>query len=104
MIQRAIFGTALFIASASYAWAAIPDPSAPPAKPALNRASPMINDPATIIRGKPPVSHPAVLDQDTQAALPDDSNPALSRASPMISDDPIGKIIRGKPPASDATH
>jgi len=96
MLDRAVrlaCGGVLFVALGGVASAAIPDAGAQPSdKPALNHASPMINDPVggTSIRGKAPANTKiiSVPNYDIQAHLPDPSKPVLYRASPMI-DDPL---------------
>ena len=72
-----------FTALGAGAMAAVPEPNAAPAKPALNRASPMINDPVVgkPVRGKTPS---AKTDQDIEANAKDKA--PLYRASPMIND------------------
>ena len=74
-------GLALFAGSAM---AAVPaDGNLPAGKPALNRASPMINDPllGKPIHGKPQAARPV-----QQVVLPGTDKPALNRASPLIND------------------
>ena len=93
---RLICGGALFAALGGVASAAIPGDGAQPAdKPALNRASPMIYDPATTMA---PNGTNAAPKDDVQADLPDRAKPALYRASPMINDPLIGTRIHGAPP------
>jgi hypothetical protein len=99
MLNRAAISVLAIIALSSNALAAIPDATKQPSdKPALNRASPMIDDPlvGTRIHGKAPAgTHPTATDQNVQASLPPgNAKPALIRASPALDDRLMGKHIR----------
>ena len=81
--MRILILIAAFTVLGTAAMAAIPGTAAPAAKPALNRASPMINDPVMgkPVHGKAPAAEP---DRDTQADAI--AKAPLYRASPMIND------------------